>query len=54
MTLHVINNDADQLYDRPTIIQHIEMYGGVQTQGIQIYGGVQIMRAFRFIRCFDI
>ena len=32
-TLHVTNNGADQLYDWPTAIQLIHMYGGIQTHG---------------------
>ena len=36
------NNDADQLYDWPTVIQLIQMYGGIQNMGgIQTYGGMQ-------------
>ena len=40
------NNDADQLYDWPTVIQLIQMYGGIQTyRGIQMY--------WRVYRCME-
>ena len=35
------NNNADQLYDWPTFIHVIEMYGGVQIYGgIWTFGGI--------------
>ena len=39
------NNAADQIYDRPTFRQVIQMDGGVQAyEGIKIYGGIQMYR----------
>ena len=36
------DNDADQLYDWPTVIQFIQIYEGLQT-----YGGVQMYGEYR-------
>ena len=45
------NNDGDQLYDWPTVIQLIQMYGGhMEVWGIQMYGGVRMYGAYRCMR----
>ena len=36
------NNDADQLYDRPTVIQLYRQMGGVQTWGVWTWKGTDV------------
>ena len=52
-TLHVTNNDADQLYDMPTVIQLIkidrgctDIWGCMDLGGIWMYGDIQISSSY--------